>query len=109
MTDVVRAYYRAIDDGAYDELASLLEPTFTHQRPDRTIEGRETFLAFMRDERPETTTSHAIDSVFHEGDIAVQGRLLREDGSLWFGFVDIFTMNGNTIGALRTYTSQHAQ
>lgn len=90
-----RAYYRAIDDDEYDLLAALLTEEFVHERPDRTIEGRERFVQFMREERPATDTSHPIDGVYAaDGDpppeVAVRGRLLASDGTEITGFVDVF-------------------
>jgi len=58
---LARAYYDALDAGEYDRLASLLAPEFVQRRPDRTFEGRDRFVAFMRDERPNTDTTHAVD------------------------------------------------
>ena len=101
----VRAYYDAIDAGEYDRLVDLLRPEFTHYRPDRTIEGRNRFLRFMREERPRTDTDHVVVAVFPEGvGVAVQGRLIGGDGELLFGYVDVFTFEDGAIAALETYT-----
>lgn len=98
-------YYDAIDAGDYEALADVLAPGFTHDRPDRTIEGADRFVAFMRDERPETDTTHEVDAVFErDGGVAVEGRLLRADGSEWFGFVDVFVARDDALTGLRTYT-----
>jgi len=102
-----RAYYRALDDDEYDLLAALLAPGFVHERPDMTLEGRERFVRFMREERPATDTTHPVDGVYRrdgsdggEGDgpdgatdteVAVRGRLLAADGRELTGFVDVFT------------------
>ena len=103
-TESARAYYRAIDDGAYDRLASLLAPAFVHERPDRTLDGRERFVRFMRDERPTTDTEHAVDAVYSDGrEVAVRGRLLR-DGDALFGFVDVFSFEDDAVAGVRTYT-----
>ena len=103
-TESARAYYRAIDDGAYDRLATLLVPEFVHERPDRTLDGRERFVRFMREERPITDTEHAVDAVYRdEGEVAVRGRLLR-DGDALFGFVDVFSFEAGTVAEIRTYT-----
>lgn len=103
--DAAREYYRAIDAHAYDELAALLAPGFTHYRPDRTIEGREAFVGFMRDERPMTDTSHEVGAVFEsEAGVAVRGRLLDADGEALFGFVDVFEFASKGIAAIHTYT-----
>ncbi len=100
-----RAYYRAIDDGDYEALRDVLAEGFTQERGDRTIEGREAFVRFMREERPETDTTHAVDAVLGDGDlVAVEGRLLRADGSRWFGFVDVFEVADGELAALRTCT-----
>ncbi|QZP36288.1 nuclear transport factor 2 family protein [Halobaculum magnesiiphilum] len=118
-----RAYYRAIDAAAYDDLAALLAPAFVHERPDRTLSGREEFVRFMREERPRTDTEHRIDAVYVESDatddgdpesdgdapdgIAVRGRLLDDGGEL-FGFVDVFEFESAdadaVIAHLTTYT-----
>ena len=101
----VRSYYRTIDGKRYDELGELLAPEFVHERPDRTFEGRETFVAFMRDDRPRTKTSHELDRLYDDGDeIAARGRLLDEDGERLFGFVDVHTVEDGKIARIETYT-----
>ncbi|GAB6879901.1 nuclear transport factor 2 family protein [Halorubrum gandharaense] len=101
----VREYYDAIDGGNYDRLAALLRPTFTHHRPDRTIEGRERFVRFMREERPMTETEHVVDAVYPKGvGVAARGRLLDADGEVLFGYVDVFTFEEDAIAGLETYT-----
>lgn len=111
-----RAYYRALDEGDYDRLADLLAAEFVHDRPDRTIDGRERFVAFMREERPQTDTDHRVEAVFAAregvgsrdgeagGSIAVQGRLLAADGSVITGFVDVFSLDDAGIERIETYT-----
>ncbi|SHH47165.1 nuclear transport factor 2 family protein [Halobaculum gomorrense] len=118
-----RAYYRAIDDAAYDDLAALLAPEFVHERPDRTLSGRESFLRFMREERPRTDTEHRIDVVYVEsagddgggfdadaaaGEIAVRGRLFGDEDGVLFGFVDAFEFASAdpdaAVAHLTTYT-----
>ncbi len=102
---IARTYYRAIDGGDFDALGALLAPEFVHRRPDRTIEGREAFLAFMRDGRPETDTTHEVAAVFAGADgVAVRGRLLHADGTPWFPFVDVFDVADDRITRLTTYT-----
>lgn len=101
------AYYRAIDDRRYDDLRDLLTPAFVHDRPDRTLDGRDSFVGFMRDERPRTRTSHAIDGVYtdeEDREIAVRGQLLDGDGECLFGFVDIHTVEDGAIVRIETYT-----
>ncbi|WP_050032439.1 nuclear transport factor 2 family protein [Halorubrum halophilum] len=103
---LVRAYYDALDAGEYDRLAALLDPEFVQRRPDRTFEGRDRFVAFMRDERPMTDTSHAVDAVYPEGPgVAVRGRLLDADGDELFAFVDVFSVEGGRLAALETYAA----
>jgi len=102
---LAREYYRAIDDGAYDALASVLHPEFVQERSDRTLAGREAFVRFMREDRPETDTVHEVDAVYEgPGGVAVRGRLLRNDGSEWFGFCDVFDVDGGRLTRLRTFT-----
>lgn len=101
----VRSYYRTIDGKRYDELGEFLAPEFVHERPDRTFEGRETFVAFIRDDRPRTETDHELDRLYDDGDeIAVRGRLLDEDGERLFGFVDVHTIDDGNIVNIVTYT-----
>lgn len=103
---LARAYYRHIDEGAYDDLRDLLAPDFRQVRPDRTIEGREAFVRFMRDDRPMTDTSHLVETLYvGDGRVAVEGRLVRTDGGELFAFVDTFRFDGERIAGLRTYTS----
>ena len=106
-TDAARAYYRALDSGAYDELAALLDPAFVHYRPDRTLESRERFVRFMREERPMTDTSHELCSLYRgvEADeVAVRGRLLDGEGEALFGFLDVHEFADGAIVSIKTYT-----
>jgi len=103
---LARAYYDSIDAGEYDRLASLLHPGFVQRRADRTFEGRDRFVAFMRDERPDTDTTHAVDRVYPSGPgVAVRGRLLDADGAELFAFVDVFDVEAGRLTALETYGS----
>lgn len=109
---LVRAYYDALDEHAYEELTDLLAPEFVHYRPDRTFEGRAAFVSFMRDDRPTTDTTHDLERVFpgagaHEDAVAVQGRLLDADGELLFRFADVHVVEGGAIQHVRTYTNSH--
>jgi ketosteroid isomerase-like protein len=105
-TRLARAYYDALDAGEYDRLAGLLDPDFVQRRPDRTFEGRDRFVAFMRDERPMTDTTHAVDEVYPAGPgVAVRGRLLGADGDELFAFVDVFSVEGGRLAALETYAA----
>jgi ketosteroid isomerase-like protein len=105
MDDLAREYYRAIDEHDYQALSDILGSDFTHDRPDQTIEGREAFVQFMRDERPETDTAHEVAETFrNENGIAVRGRLNRADGSEWFEFVDVFAVVDGALKSLKTYT-----
>ena len=103
--DLARAYYRRIDEGAYDGLGDLLADGFRHVRPDRTIEGREAFVRFMRDERPVPDTTHRVGTLYVDDDrVAVEGRLVRTGGGELFGFVDTFRFDDDRIETVRTYT-----
>ena len=113
-----RAYYRALDGGDYDLLAALLAPGFVHERPDMTLEGRDRFVRFMREERPSTDTTHPVDGVYRRDsggvtgsgeadagpEVAVRGRLLTADGTELTGFVDVFSFEDERMVRLRTYT-----
>ena len=124
--DRARAYYRALDEDDYDLLAALLAEGFVHDRPDRTIEGRDRFVRFMREERPQTDTTHPLDTVFEAearsggeaadgspdsserqsdgGAVAVRGRLLDADGDRIVRFVDVFAFAAGRIDRIETYT-----
>lgn len=105
--ETARAYYRALDEDDYELLAALLAPDFVHERPDMTLEGRDRFVAFMRDERPTKDTSHPVDGVFEATDgeaVVVCGRLLDPDDEVLTRFADHFTFTGEDIAQIRTYT-----
>ncbi|WP_255195088.1 nuclear transport factor 2 family protein [Halorarius litoreus] len=102
---VARSYYESIDAGAYDRLRSLLADEFVHDRPDRTIEGADAFVRFMRESRPRTDTRHVVEAVYPADDrVAVEGRLEGADGDPLFRFVDTFAFVDGRIERLRTYT-----
>jgi ketosteroid isomerase-like protein len=104
--ELARAYYDALDAGDYDRLTALLEPGFAQRRSDRTFEGRDRFVAFMRDERPMTDTTHAVDAVYPKGPgVAVRGRLLDADGDEVFAFVDVFSVDAGRLSSLATYAA----
>ena len=113
-TTLARAYYRTIDDDEYEELAAILAPEFTHERPDRTLDGRDRFVRFMRDERPATDTTHVVDAVYETDPgasgspadpvgVAAQGRLLDADGEAMFEFVDVFAVGAERLRGATTY------
>ncbi|WP_144799453.1 nuclear transport factor 2 family protein [Halorubrum depositum] len=107
---LARAYYEALDAGDYERLRELLAPDFVQRRPDRTFEGRDRFVAFMRDERPMTDTTHAVDAVYPAGPgVAVRGRLLDADGDEVFAFVDVFDVADGRLAALETYAADGAE
>lgn len=104
----VRAYYRALDTHDYERLAELLHPSFVHDRPDMTVEGRDRFVAFMREERPLTETSHPLDGVYEQGngdELAARGRLLDADGNELTAFVDVFSFEGTDVRRIQTFTN----
>lgn len=109
-TATARAYYAALDDGDYERLTELLAPDFRQERPDRAFDGRERFVRFMREERPQTDTTHPIDAVYEASDeggrdrVAVEGRLVGGDGERIASFVDVFAVEDGRIASLRTYT-----
>ena len=103
--ELVRAYYETIDADEYERLRGLLADDFQQKRGDMTLDGADTFVRFMREERPETDTTHAVESVYESDDgVAVEGVLRRADGSVWFRFVDSFGFEDGHIAFLRTYT-----
>jgi ketosteroid isomerase-like protein len=105
-SDCARAYYRALDEDDYELLERLLTPGFVHERPDRTISGRDTFVRFMREERPISDTTHPIEAVYTTPDrdeLAVRGNLLDPAGDPISHFVDIFSFEGTTITRIQTF------
>lgn len=106
--ELVRAYYAALDEHEYDRFGSLLAPEFRQERPDMTHDGRAAFVEFMREQRPQTSTSHPIATVYRagEGSLAAKGRLVGPDGEVITGFVDVFTVVDGRIAAVETYTDR---
>jgi len=108
--DAVQEYYAAIDGGDYDRLRTLLAPGFVQERPDRTLDGRDRFVRFMREERPRTDTEHVLTEtcVSDERDgaatVFVRGRLIADETTL-FGFVDVHRIGDDGIESLTTYTA----
>lgn len=60
----IRRYYRSLDAHRYDRLRSALHPAFVQYRPDKTLEGRDRFISFMRDDRPVPDTEHRLAAWF---------------------------------------------
>ncbi|MHB9287584.1 nuclear transport factor 2 family protein [Halobacteriales archaeon Cl-PHB] len=111
---VARTYYRALDESDYDLLEGLLDPEFVQERPDRTLDGRDRFVEFMRDERPQTDTTHELDGVYlpsgvadeaSASEVVVRGWLLDADDEPITGFVDVFSLEGENVASLVTYTN----
>ncbi|MDJ1432342.1 nuclear transport factor 2 family protein [Halostagnicola sp. A-GB9-2] len=103
---LVRRYYDALDDHEYETLEGILDPAFVQRRPDRTFDGREAFVEFMREERPNPDTSHELDAVVvgDEGDqVAARGRVLEGETEL-FEFADFFETANGSIVRLDTYS-----
>lgn len=104
--EAVRTFYRALDDHEYETLGALLAPQFVHRRPDRTITGRERFVQFMREDRPDKQTTHSIEAVYRgeDGELAARGRLLDADGDEITAFVDVFVTGSAGFESLLTFT-----
>jgi hypothetical protein len=119
--DAVRGYYDAIDAGDYDRLRGVLASDFVQHRPDRTLDGPDRFVQFMREERPRTDTEHVLTAVGVTGDgdgdgddgggdgdvstVFAEGRLRAADGDDLFGFVDVHRVSDAGIESLTTYTA----
>ncbi|WP_410766459.1 nuclear transport factor 2 family protein [Haloferax sp. DFSO60] len=104
VTDLARRYYDAIDDKRYDDLRDVLAPEFVQYRGDMTLDGRDEFVSFMRDDRPNKETSHVLDEIEAESDdkVVVEGRLLDSTGETMFGFLDRFQVRGGRLTELKT-------
>ncbi|MFC3957596.1 nuclear transport factor 2 family protein [Halovivax cerinus] len=102
---LVRRYYDALDAHEYGELETILAPSFVQHRPDRTFEGRDAFVVFMRDERPTTDTRHELLEVVGTDDhVTARGRLLDGEAEPLFEFADCFAVADGRITRLDTYT-----
>ncbi|AGB17235.1 ketosteroid isomerase-like protein [Halovivax ruber XH-70] len=102
---LVRGYYAALDTHDYDAFENLLAQSFVQHRPDRTFEGRDAFVRFMREDRPMTETRHDLIEVFGANDrVTVRGRLLDGDDDPVFEFADVFQLEADRIVRLDTYT-----
>jgi ketosteroid isomerase-like protein len=104
---LAQTYYDAIDDGDYEALRDVLVPAFTHVRPDMTLDGREAFVSFMREDRPKTDTRHVVDAVSDgRSGVAARGRVLdATDGGELVAFVDVFDVGEERIEGLETYAN----
>ena len=105
--DAITAYYESIDAETYDRFEDVLARDFVQHRPDRTLDGRERYVEFMREERPLTDTSHVVDTVYRDEEgteAAARGRLLDADGETLMEFVDVFRFEDGLVTALLTYT-----
>lgn len=104
-TELVRAHYEALDHDEYDRFESLLVPEFTHERPDRTLTGRDAFVEFMRHGRTLKDTTHELREIIVDGETAVaEGTLRDADGDELFTFADVHEFADGRIREIRTYT-----
>jgi ketosteroid isomerase-like protein len=106
-TYLARLYYTAIDDHGYDVLRDILDPNFVQQRGDVTLDGREEFVSFMRDDRPNKDTRHVVDRYIQsksDDEIVVRGHLEDSDGDEMFVFLDRFRARDGKIAELKTFT-----
>lgn len=102
---LVAEYYRCLDDDEYETLRSILHPEFVQQRPDRTFESREAFVEFMRSERPQTDTTHRVDTLLESaGSLAASGRLFDTEGTELFEFIDVFQFDEERIRGVDTFS-----
>jgi ketosteroid isomerase-like protein len=96
---LARAYYEALDGHDYERLASILAAGFVHVRPDMTLEGRDRFVRFMREERPDPDTTHEVENVYRSvEEVGVTGRLYRADGRVLTDFLDVFAFTAPEAG-----------
>lgn len=103
---LVERYYESLDAHEYDALEDVLDPEFVQQRPDRRFEGREAFVEFMREGRPNEDTRHDLEDVLADGgNVAVRGRVVDDEtGSALFEFADFFELEDGAIVRLETYS-----
>ena len=106
-TYLARQYYTAIDEHGYEMLRDILDPEFVQHRGDMTLDGREEFVSFMRDDRPQKDTTHVIDRYIQsksDDEIVVRGHLEDSAGDEMFVFLDRFRTRDGKIAELKTFT-----
>ena len=101
---LVRQYYDALDHHEYDVLEDVLAPEFVQRRPDRTFEDRESFVRFMREDRPNPDTSHDLEAVIADGERAAARGRVRDGERVLFEFADFFDLEDGRITELETYS-----
>ena len=88
---LVSEYYRCLDEDEYETLRSILHPEFVQHRPDRSFDGREAFVEFMESGRPQTETTHTVESLLEStASLAAYGKLFDANDTKLFDFVDVF-------------------
>ncbi|KAB1198022.1 MULTISPECIES: nuclear transport factor 2 family protein [Haloferax] len=105
-TYLARQYYTAIDEHGYESLRDILDPDFVQRRGDMTLDGREAFVSFMRDDRPQKDTIHVIDRYIQsksDDEIVVRGHLEDSTGNELFVFLDRFRTRDGQISELKTF------
>jgi len=104
-SSLVDEYYRCLDAHEYNTLQSVLHPEFVQHRPDRSFESRQAFIEFMRTGRPDTDTTHEVDTVLAStASLAAYGRLLDADGTELIEFIDVFRFDDDRILAVETFS-----
>ncbi|AGB38012.1 nuclear transport factor 2 family protein [Natronococcus occultus] len=103
---LVERYYESLDAHEYAALEDVLAPEFVQQRPDRRFEDRESFVRFMREDRPNAETRHELDGVLADGGaVAARGRVCDDaDDTVLFEFADFFRIEAGAIVRLETYS-----
>ena len=102
---LVDEYYRCLDAHEYNTLQSVLHPEFVQHRPDRSFESRQAFVEFMRTGRPNTDTTHHVDTVLAStASLAAYGRLLDADGTELIEFMDVFRFDDDRILTVETFS-----
>lgn len=112
MEETVHKYYDTIDEKRFDEIGDVLDSEVVHYRPGGTLEGREEFVEFMREERPTKETTHKVDGFYGTGpkvadgrEVVAVGRVVSdENDETLFDFLDLFVFEGDKINEIRTYT-----
>ncbi|MFC5368476.1 nuclear transport factor 2 family protein [Salinirubrum litoreum] len=112
--DLVADYYRALDTHDYDALQNVLDPGFVQHRPDRRFDSREAFVRFVRDDRPQSDTTHRVhtryvpdaeaDGTPDATEVLARGEVLSAEGDLLVRFVDRFRIVAGSIVELETFT-----
>ncbi|AAG18930.1 MULTISPECIES: nuclear transport factor 2 family protein [Halobacterium] len=108
-SDLVTAYYDAVDEGDISAVLALFSDDIVYERPGTpTIVGTDDLGQFYRTERALTGT-HTVHTLTVDGDtVAVRGTFTGEQAGdpVEFGFADFHVIRDGAITERHTYTDR---